>query len=480
MFEVLHRKLQELTGQPSWRLEWTLAFLPLVWVTVWFGLNMQVLGARLHHFGGREMRFGLELDYAMGVLWWLVLAIAILVLGGKSRRMLLLAWIGKFFVVLVAMLFYEQRYDLDAYTYFITGATGRYWMYPGIDFRSDLLPSFYPTQLASGDWGLPHTIGTENFARFVVLMASVTGPFYHAMKVGFAFLGLLGVWWFYRAVEIVLERPYPPAFYLLAFFPSILFWSSILGKDPLQFLFLGLYAYGGAVWLIQGRLGAFRYLGVALLGSYFLRPWIAFAAVLALGVATLLGKCRPWQTYLVFLVVVSGLFLVTPEAVERRLGADLLNEPHLLIEILQLKAEGFAEGGGSRAKLSTTLSAETLPLAMFTGLFRPLPFDITSPFIALAAVENSIVLALALIALVRFRLTYLRDPVIIWPIAFCLLWSLLYGFIVTANFGSGMRYKLQALPFLLMVIMCLVHREGRALLDARMLRSRKRLGRPEA
>lgn len=388
--------------------------------------------------------------------------------------MLLVAWTGKFFVVLLAMLIYEQHYGLDAYWYFQLPLTGQHWMYPGIDFREDMIPSLNPLRDAAGR-AIGGGIGTENFVRFVLLLASVTGPYYHAMKVGFAFMGLIGVWWFYRVIVVALGRPYPAAFYLLAFFPSILFWSSILGKDPLQFLFLGLYAYGGAIWLVQGRLTGLWVAGAGMFGVYLLRPWITGMAGAALFLATLVGRFRGWQVVLMLPACGLAFFLSWEQALPL-LSAELTNiireDPTMVLEVIEKRSQGFAQdtrgSGGSGGDLGDLAAGRvSLPWAMFTGLFRPLPFDITSLFTALAAIENTVVLLLSVVAIHRMRFAYLRDPLVVWLVAFSLLWTLLHGFIVMGNFGSGVRYKLQVWPFLLMAILIFVHKDGRALLESR-------------
>lgn len=429
---------------------------------------MHVFGHRIEHFASQYMPFGIEADYAMGLFWWLLLATAILILfKGEDRHLLSVAWLVKFFVTLGAMLLYEQGYDLDAYTYFKTAVTGEYWMYPGYDFRQDMWLSWQTIQDRSGGSIFSAGIGTENMVRCMVLMASITGPYYHAMKVCFSFLGLLGVWWFYQAVVAALGRPCRQVFYLLAFFPSILFWSSILGKDPLQFLFLGIYAYGGVVWLAQGRFSGLWYVGIGAGGSYLLRPWSGIMVIGLLGLSTLLGRCRAWQMGLTIVAMALVVSQANPQRVLQAAGLDIIDEPGKLQEILESKAEGMAQG--SKAKAGVAQQGQgNLALAVFSGLFRPLPFDITNPFVALAAVENSVILVLVLVGLFRSRIAYFRDSLVLWPLLLTVSWALLYGFIVMANFGSGVRYKLQILPFFLLVVICLFHKQGRAFLDSRL------------
>lgn len=452
---------------------WGVSMALVVGFSVWLSLSVRDLGVLI------ISQPEIELDYAMGVLWWGVFAFGILVFGGDARRMLLVAWIGKFFVTLIAMLFYEYYYPLDSTGYHRVMKTGRDDTFPGVDFREDMMPSLSEGAPTAEGPSFGSGGQTANWFRMLMLVGSVTGPFFHSLKVGFAFLGLLGIWYFYRAVVVALGRPYPPAFYLLAFFPSIIFWSSILGKDPLQFLFAGLYAYGGALWLLQGRPAAFWFLGAGLLGSYLLRPWLSTLGMAALFLATLLGRCQRWQVGLMLLAATTlPLLSLSTQQAQTLLHLDLdqaqafvTGELQVLV-ILEMRGLSMAQetlqSGGSGVAFDPNMSMQgRLPLVMFSGLFRPLPFDITNPFTALAAIENTIVLFLALVALLRFRLGYLRDPLVLWPALYCLMWTTLYGFIVMANFGSGARYKLQIWPFLLMVILLLTHREGRALLASR-------------
>jgi len=462
-------------GEHPYRMRvWGVGMALVVGFSAWLSLSVRDLGVLI------ISQPEIELDYAMGVLWWGVVAFGILAFGGDARRMLLVAWVGKFFVALIAMLFYEYYYPLDSTGYHRVMKTGREDTFPGVDFREDLMPSLTEAPPAVDGVTFGSVVQTANWFRVLMLVGSVTGPFYHSLKVAFAFLGLLGIWYFYRAVVVALGRPYPPAFYLLAFFPSIIFWSSILGKDPLQFLFAGIYAYGGAIWLVQGRPAAGWFLGVGLLGSYLLRPWLSTIGLATLFLATLLGRCRRWQVGLMLLAGTTlPLLSLGPLQAQTLLHLDFdqaqafVTGQLQVFDILEMRGLSMAEetlqssGSGVAFEPNTPVQGK-MPLVMFSGLFRPLPFDITNPFTALAAIENTVILLLALLALFRFRWGYLRDPLVLWPTMYCLIWTTLYGFIVMANFGSGARYKLQIWPFLLMVILLLTHRKGRALLESRL------------
>jgi hypothetical protein len=101
-----------------------------------------------------------------------------------------------------------------------------------------------------------------------------------------------------------------------------------------------------------------------------------------------------------------------------------------------------------------------LPIIIFSGLFRPLPFEVRNAFGAMAALENCLLLFLALVAMKRIKWAYIRHPMVLWSISFCLLWAAFYGAILLANFGAGARYKLQALPFMVMFLFLVLHPQG--------------------
>jgi hypothetical protein len=430
----------------------------------WLATNVQGLGERLD-------QSELELDYAMGLLWWAGIAIGIWLLAGSNRHLLLGGWVAKFFMVLVAMLFYEYkyRYNLDAYMYFHMVATGEHSFFPGVDWRQEnWIPMFAESEEAGSIQGqLVKNKGTENMLRLVMMVAQLTGPYYHALKVVFAFLGFLGVWLFYRAAVVILGRSFPLAFYALALYPSILFWSSILGKDPVFLLFIGLYAYGSAVWLARGAAVGLAWAVLGMLLSYLLRSWMAAIEAVPLLIATLV-KLFGWAP--VALAIVVGIATVG-------LGTGLPGplkalEAGALVEIMASRAEGQIGQGESGVRLSLAEAQELwqtpqgIALVIFTGLFRPLPFDVTNMLVAVAALENSILLILLVVSAFKYlRGSFLKSPIVLWALTYSVSWGAAYGLIVLTNFGAGMRYRLQVLPFMILLILLLLRPEGRAALN---------------
>lgn len=452
-----------LRGEIRWQMP-ILVGLTLVGA-VWLATNLRLLSIRID-------QPDIGLDYAMGILWWVVIAIGLACVKGEDQPLLLKAWLVKFFVVLVFMLFYEQRYGLDANWYFKVTVTGEHPFYPGIDWREEWL-RLQDAERLKEQYKIGE--GTANMIRLTMLVATFTGPFYSALKVVFSFFGLLGAWAFYRAVVVSLGRPVPVAFYCLAFFPSILFWSSILGKDPVIFMCLGLCAYGVARTFVQGDLMGMPIVAVGLFLTFQVRSWTALMAGGTLALTLFFRRRVALQRWALILLTIPALLYGWDPVKKAFHIEDLTSINKLFIELTEgqnVKSEWTSYqaefGGGQRTagaeevveKLQSGDVGGALPIIIFSGLFRPLPFDARNGFMIISGLENTFLLFLVLLAIKRFKWTYIQEPLVTWPIFFSLLWAAFYGAVLLANFGAGVRYKLQVLPFMVVALFMVLHPQG--------------------
>src|SRR5690348_6484040 len=152
-------------------------------------------------------------DYVAGLIWACILLVFVLIwpVCRAHKKLLAAAWLVKCFIALVVMLPYEQHYSgLDCWPYFQRSHLGLAELSPG---------------MLKGGSALIIWLGA--------LHLKVGPDSYHAMKLSFALIGLVGVYLFYRAAEIMIGAYSPRTFWALTLYPSVLFWSSILGKDPI-------------------------------------------------------------------------------------------------------------------------------------------------------------------------------------------------------------------------------------------------------
>ena len=378
-------------------------------------------------------------DYAFAVVWAVVLGMSILAwpVPFRDKRDLLWVWFAKVLMVLGFMLIYESRYSaMDAYDYFAgPRQTGFAW--EGISIKGDY----------------------KNMMNIVWLHHQVLPESFHALKLSFAMIGLVAVYIFYRAAVIFLQREAKHVFYALALFPSILFMSSTLGKDPIILFSISLYVYGFVGWY---RFKQMRYLLVLILGItiiMFFRMWMVSILLMPMVIVFL----RVGHNKMVKIAFVAlGCFVLwfSMLRVAESMGIETIED---LVRRIDFMAYNFNMGGSRIGSARFTSIGDVIayaPLGAFTALFRPLPGDVLSPFGLLASFENVVLLFLLWKAVKRTRWRELKEPVVMWAILLVLTWATVYGFI-SYNMGTVVRYKLQILPILLGLLLYLSRRRSR-------------------
>lgn len=374
-------------------------------------------------------------DYTLGVAWALVLGLGLIVwpgLGG-DRKALLVVWAVKCIVALGLGLIFERQYGLDGDGYF-TNAN---------------MPSFVWEGFRLGH-------GTENIWQLTWLHLWLVPSSYHAAKVGFSMIGLLALYQFFKAAELILGRKDPRLLVALALYPSILFWSSTLGKDAPMLLGMGLYARGAVSIVLERRARGLRmvFAGCAIVS--LIRFWyfpMLIGPFMMLNFLSARRSAWRWPVGIISAAVLAVSIVYVMKFWEIRGVGDL-------IETRSTMTTAFV-GGGS------TLDAQEIdgfgalvrngPIVVFTALFRPLPFEVPNMFGFVQGAENLFLLLLFLRAAWRTRIRELFEPLVAWASFFVLCWAILYGS-VAYNLGTMARYKLQVLPVFLGLLLYLGRR----------------------
>ena len=378
-------------------------------------------GNHLYPYPGQD----LILDYSLGWLWAIVLFFVVLLvpLSRLHRGALLRIWALKVFVSLGLGLAYEYQYGLDIDGYF-RNVVAPDFVFSGFGFRE----------------------GTVNIWQLVWLHNRLIPNSYHASKVGFAFIGLWACYLFYRAAVVLLRKEDIRVFYAISLFPSILFWSSTLGKDPIMLFGMSLYAYGVIGWFNRRRWREVACVVIGCLVVSLIRIWYLPIMMIPLAVLNLrLSRDIMTKTFL-------GLAILAILALSFWGLADIMNieTTNDAFEARSYAAHSFS-GGGSSFDIPAFNDIEGIiryaPIGVFTALFRPLPFEIDGIAGLLAGFENLFLLILLIMAIKRTKVRELLQPFVLWDITIVLIWAAFYG-MVARNFGSLARYKLQILPFL--------------------------------
>jgi hypothetical protein len=379
----------------------------------------------------------IESDYVFAIVWAVVLGGSILAwpVSSTDKGSLLWVWLAKVMVTLGFMLLYEANYSsLDAYSYFGESAQ-RYFPFEGIGLGA----------------------GTQNINALVWLHNQVLPHSYHALKISFSMIGLVAMYLFYRASAIFLRHEDRRVLYALALFPSILFWSSIIGKDPIVLLGVALYAYGVVAWYQFKKV---RHMWVLLLGilvTTLIRVWLGPILLAPLAIFALRGikGVIPRMVFIAFTVIV---FLFSMKQFMVLFRMETAEDVFATANII---SRSWAHGGsGQELNADFTKITELagfVPLGIFTALFRPLPLpgEIVNMFGLLAGTENLFLLLLFGWAIKRMNWRDLKEPIVLWATVLVLIWAAVYGFVSYQNLGSAVRFKLQILPVLLGLLLYL-------------------------
>lgn len=398
------------------------------------GLFLAVVGiylsAHMAEFGQFIKTGDIIKDYAVGSAWALGLWALLVILPLRERKALVLIWPAKAFVTLGLMLYYEQHYSLDAYTYFFFAT------------QTVVQPLASALKQAQG----------ESILRLTTLIARFTGPDYHAIKIVYSFIGLMGCLLFYRALRHFLRELSLLPLFVISFTPTIIFWSSILGKDPVNFFGVGLYFLGVCGWCHRRQKRYFIAVLLGMLIARSIRSW--YFDIMAVPVALLLW--REARTAGQKLAIYATVALGAAVLIHRVIAGGVFGGYTVaqLPQLATLEISGFTAGAGSAQTAFTFTSTWQMvlfwPLGAFSALFLPLFYDAHNTYMQMASIEPAIMLVLVLNALRVLRWRDLKIlPEVTTAAIFTLLWLAMYAFVSYGNLGSAVRFRLQVTPMLL-------------------------------
>ncbi|MCB9027341.1 MAG: hypothetical protein H6625_13550 [Bdellovibrionaceae bacterium] len=409
---------------------WKYLIASLIALSVTLAGTLLVLN--MNFFGYRIPSPNISIDYIKGLFWAFILLFAIqfLPIPNLHKQRISLIWIIKLFVTLGAMLLYEKQYILDAYSYYkqsVSNSNHSYFiMLDGtlfIEWLGSSINSFFPYTNS-----------------------------YHALKVIWAFFGLMAIYIFYLAYEKVSIKKNKNSLLFIALFPSVLFWTSILGKDPLAFLGIALFTLGIAYLDKKQNSKAWALIACSFFLLFMVRFWLAPMLLGGLCFYTVFSVARTKiQRFLMFFTF-AVIFYFSLTNMFSYLHIFSIND---FIASINQNSRSWAEHGGSGQAPPSFNSLKDLvlflPQGTFAALFRPLPGEINNLFGFLAGIENLLVLCLMFYVLRFGKGVSKAFPFINFCISYVALWSLFYAFISYQNLGTAFRFRLQVLPVLLII-----------------------------
>lgn len=398
---------------------------------VWTPLIMIAAFMLFGKFAAVQFRiYDISGDYLSGVIAALLLLalIPFWPIPAAHRVVLSLLWLVRIGVTLGVMLAYEASYGLDAHMYYLSGKS-----------LNDPLSI------------MKFGSGTYNIIGIVGLLTEVTAA-YSAIKVIFSYVGLIAVYVFYRSCVICLDKENIVILYALGLLPSLLFWTSILGKDPIVLLGIAIYCYGVAGVIVRQKMTMLVYVVIGLTIASFIRIWLGMIFAAPLIATYVLASRASVMTKLLFITIAVPGFLVTLQGFSEQFSLETTQD---LVVTTDSISTSWAHGGSAQQieggfnSISSMISF--MPAGAFTALFRPLPLEIPNVFGTLAGLENAYILSLFVIGIMRRGFGWMRQPILLWAVSALIVWGAVYGFASYQNLGTAFRFRAQVAPILLLL-----------------------------
>ena len=314
--------------------------------------------------------------------------------------------------------------------------------------------------LYSGEWTVLQPVWGTNFVRMVTAcLFLLIGPSLAAGTVAFALIAFWGQYLCYRAFCYAFPaRPEDRHFAAMLIFllPSLVFWSSSIGKDALAGFFIGLVCYGYARLGRKNRPTFYLPLVLGVIGVLLVRPHVALMLGIALTFPYVIARSSSGMRgarllmFPLFLAATLYLAVVAKEFLELD---DISKGAAVVSRINASSNVGGSSFGGEASGLARVLAIPVL-------FFRPFPWEIHNLQAAVASVEGMLLLVLCyrnrrqIITSIR---GWRSTPFTVFILGFLVEFSVIFSAAI-ANFGLLARERIMATPLLLM-LMCVRARE---------------------
>lgn len=378
---------------------------------------------------------GLQTDYVYGVLWAWLLACTINVwpVSERDKSCLSILWLIKIVVTLVFMLAYEYIYKIDAFGYFIKPLEHEF-IFDGFSIYN----------------------GTGNVFSFAWLHHQLLPvESFHFFKVTFSMIGLLAAYNFYRAFSNITGNNSAYILFVFCLFPSLLFFSSTIGKEPLMLLGISMYVNGvtGLIVCQKNRIISFLIflagVGVVILTRY----WMGLIVLLPLFV--FLYHMPVSNKVKIIITTLMALMLIN-------ISIPIVHKIDTIgVMYFDQLSKNLAIGGSANVWGKSFDDVYDLilffPVGAFAALFRPLPGEVLSAFGIMSGLENIILISAVAYILIKLDKTIIKSSIFQWLVLIVVFWLSIYSFVSYFNFGTAVRYKVQILPIILMLFFYVSH-----------------------
>ena len=291
----------------------------------------------------------------------------------------------------------------------------------------------------------------ENICGFATLLVGDALP---TLFIAFSLISLAGAYLFYRAFTIAFPDGDRWLFgVLVVLLPSLLFWSSFVGKDALIQYFIALTCYGFARITQRPTPSGVLYCATGLAGALLIRAHIAAMLAIAMTFPYTVGRSRSRgaskaaRIVLIPALVCGTYFLITQAKsfidIQGENGTTVFQQADAITRNSQIGGSAFNEGTSLAGRIAES------PFL----LFRPFPWEIHSAMGVAPALES---VGLIYLCWTRRReiwsaLQHWRDPYVGFVLVYSVVFLVTFGGAIS-NFGILLRQRIMLVPLVLMIL----------------------------
>lgn len=293
------------------------------------------------------------------------------------------------------------------------------------------------------------SIGTRAVTYFTHIFSNYLGFSYLGVFFVFNIFGTIGLLAFDAVLRTVTRgrsRFLRGLAMVIVLLPSVSFWTAALGKDSVAFMATSL-----ALWASMSMPRRSWLMIIAITCMFLVRPHIAAVMILSLAGAMVISAKMPWKWRI---ALVSVAMVATAAIVPFTMQYAGLGEAKdaATIEAYVETRQGYNQQGGG----GIDIASMSLPMQLFTYVFRPLPYEANGIFGLAASLDNVVLLLLAVRGvwgMIHRRGSHvvLKNRAFLW--IYCIgAWLILAP--MTANLGISVRQKWMFVPMLVCLLIC--------------------------
>ncbi len=296
------------------------------------------------------------------------------------------------------------------------------------------------------------------FLKFVTgVLYAVAGSSKLGAFMVFAWLGFIGLICCWRAFKRAVPHGDAHRYALLVLFlPSLLYWSSALGKDAWCVMGLGICSYGVARIMTRKPVSGLLILVLGMAAVLMVRPHVALVVGAGLVLAAMLYKphrkspLNPIVRVITFGILFVMMVILISQT-ESFLGVENLDQETVNAQLA--RAEGRTTDAGSSFTPVHVNTPLDFPYATATVLFRPFPWEAHNAQSIATALESMFLIVLTIRGWRRL-LSIPRELRRSAYTSYCLgiLLVFVFAFSSFSNFGILARERCQVMPFFLALI----------------------------